>query len=68
MYRFMGLPDCIHIKLPNLDLGGTDQYQLSTVPFAENVLGTKQYKIQFGCLVRLYGCNIYYLELFILLW
>lgn len=41
----MGLPDYIQIKLSNLDLGGTNQYQLLTVAFAD-VFDAKQYIIQ----------------------
>lgn len=63
----MGLPDYIQIKLSNLDLGGTNQYHLLTVAFAEDVFGAKEYIIKLSCLVRLYSFKIFYLE-FILLW
>lgn len=65
MYQLMGLPGYIQIKLPNLDLKGTNQDQVLTAAFAKNVFGAKQYVIQFSCLLQMHGFN--YLE-FILFW
>lgn len=59
MYQLMGLPGYI--------LKGTNQDQVLTAAFAEDVFGAKQYVIQFSCLLQEHGFKVYYLE-FILFW